>query len=148
MIIVPLPHYFAEYQRDWDIYVQLSTYPYNAQVHRSTNWVPFNLVLSRPPWIFYIRIAYSFTEKQNSGNIFARTEGKNTTSCLENAPRRWYANEVVSAMIQGWPWSKNSSKATVIYCRTVHIPRTRTNDYICGWESSDWVVRQAVALRQ
>ena len=43
-----LRHYVEEHQRDWDDYMQPLTFAYNTQVHRSTDTIPFDLVLTRP----------------------------------------------------------------------------------------------------
>ena len=48
-IVTRLRHYVGEHQDDWDLYVQLLTYAYNAQVHRSTRTTPYSLVLTRHP---------------------------------------------------------------------------------------------------
>lgn len=44
-----LRHYLAENKRYFDHYLQLLTYAYNAQIHRSTNMAPVRLMLSRKP---------------------------------------------------------------------------------------------------
>lgn len=46
MIFTRLWHYVAEHPRDWDTFVQLLTYNCETQIHRSTNQLPFILVLS------------------------------------------------------------------------------------------------------
>ena len=48
-ILKALRHYVGEHPKDWDLFSDTLTFPYNAQVHTSTKLVPFELVLSRPP---------------------------------------------------------------------------------------------------
>ena len=48
-LLAALRHYVADSQRDWDEWLGPVTYAYNTQVHRSTGFAPFDLVLSRPP---------------------------------------------------------------------------------------------------
>jgi len=44
-----LRHYVAEDHRNWDEYLPVLAYAYNRCVHRSTNTIPFELVLTRAP---------------------------------------------------------------------------------------------------
>jgi hypothetical protein len=39
----------GEEQGTWDLYSTAITYAYNTQVHASTGYAPFDLILSRPP---------------------------------------------------------------------------------------------------
>lgn len=48
-IVQSLPHYVAENQRDLIRYVDLITYAYKTQVHRTTTKTPSNLVLTMHP---------------------------------------------------------------------------------------------------
>lgn len=41
--------YVSDHQCEWDEYVQVLTYAYNAVVHSSTMATPFELILSRTP---------------------------------------------------------------------------------------------------
>ena len=54
-IMERLRHFAADYQTDWDLYIQPLTYAYNMQVHRSTGTTPFDLILSRHPPSIAIR---------------------------------------------------------------------------------------------
>lgn len=49
IIAIP-PHYVAEIQRIWGIYVQPVTYACGSQVYCCTNFTPFSLLLSGHPW--------------------------------------------------------------------------------------------------
>ena len=42
-------HYVTKRQKNWDSFVQLLTYEYSTQVHRSTKQTPLELVASRRP---------------------------------------------------------------------------------------------------
>lgn len=44
-IVSQLQHFILKNQKEWNIYVQPSTYAYNAQVHKSKSTTPFSLVL-------------------------------------------------------------------------------------------------------
>ena len=48
-LVTRLVHYVSEHQNDWDQYVQPLTYAYNSQVHRTTGFTPFELVLNKAP---------------------------------------------------------------------------------------------------
>ena len=48
-IISALRHYTEEHPKDWDLFTDALTYAYNTQVHRTTSFAPFELVLSRTP---------------------------------------------------------------------------------------------------
>lgn len=54
-ILTRICHFVAHHQQNWDLSVQLFTYPYNAQLPLSTNPAPFRLVRARrsPPITFY-----------------------------------------------------------------------------------------------
>lgn len=48
-ILARLRHYIAEYQKDWDAFVQPLTHAYSTQVLRSMNRTPFGLALRGHP---------------------------------------------------------------------------------------------------
>jgi hypothetical protein len=50
-VLEKLTHYVAAEQDDWDTSVRSIVYGYNCQVHASTGFSPFELVLSRPPTV-------------------------------------------------------------------------------------------------
>lgn len=39
----------SDHPTDWDLYTGMLTYAYNTEVHSSTAFSPFDLVLSKPP---------------------------------------------------------------------------------------------------
>lgn len=47
--VTRLRHYVSKHQDDWDRFVQILTYAYNMQVHRSSGFTPFQLLLTRVP---------------------------------------------------------------------------------------------------
>lgn len=47
--VVRLRYYMAQHRKAWDDFVQPLMYSFNTQVHRSTNCIPFPLVLSCEP---------------------------------------------------------------------------------------------------
>ena len=49
LVVQRLGHYVEEHQRDRDKYIQLLTFTYKTEVHRSTKTTPFNLGLARLP---------------------------------------------------------------------------------------------------
>ena len=51
-ILFMLRNYVNERRNDWDRYTTALMYAYNCHVHRSTDKIPLNLVLSRPPLEF------------------------------------------------------------------------------------------------
>ena len=48
-IVSALRAYIGDHPRDWDMYTNGITYAYNCQPQTSTNFAPFDLVLSKPP---------------------------------------------------------------------------------------------------
>jgi transposase InsO family protein len=48
-ILASLRALVGEEQGKWDLYSSAVTYAYNTQVHASTGYAPFDLILTRPP---------------------------------------------------------------------------------------------------
>ena len=61
-ILSQLRKYIGEHQKDWDLYNGALTYAYNTQVHSSTGFTPFELVLSRPPQTTIMSTQYAKEE--------------------------------------------------------------------------------------
>lgn len=61
-ILSQLRKYIGEHQKDWDLYNGALTYAYNTQVHSSTGFTPFELVLSRPPQTSIMSTQYAKEE--------------------------------------------------------------------------------------
>lgn len=48
-LLAALRHYISDHPKDWDLYTDTLCYAYNTQVHSTTKFAPFELVLSRRP---------------------------------------------------------------------------------------------------
>ena len=70
-ILQMLRHYVHDHQRDWDLFSETLTYAYRTQVHCTTGYSPFELVLSRPPRHFAVE---SRLEERATPDAFDRND--------------------------------------------------------------------------
>lgn len=89
-----LRHFLADYQRDWDIYVQRLTYSYSSQLLQSTTLTFFSLVLiTTPPWSDDIWRPDATSEWWNSEKIPACTTRTTATPPSNIWTGHWIADE-------------------------------------------------------
>lgn len=48
-LLAAIRHYIEDHPKDWDLYTETIRYAYNTQVHSTTKFAPFDLVLTRRP---------------------------------------------------------------------------------------------------
>ena len=91
-----LRHYIGEHPKDWDLYTDVLTFAYNCQVHSSTNYAPFELVLSRPPAQLAVgaipKVSELYAENRSDWRARLSTVIENARTSLKKAQERYKRN--------------------------------------------------------
>ena len=90
-ILAALRSYIGDHPKDWDLYTDFITYSYNTQVHTSTGFPPFELVLARTPPAVPFAPTQSSAEK--SPKEFARDWKQWLQFLLSDARRKLVAEQ-------------------------------------------------------